>query len=167
MYCRFSNPTLVTHLASYALGRSPQYMVLYISHILMHWGDDPSTPDFHYYMSVHYTVLQADEPTALIKILQIAHSCIYNRVTHECRSPYACFPHHRLTSYSHITCMHVQCKSLPRFLQYHHPACSPSTFHAHLHPWGFPCLIPSLPHMLITTNSLTIAFAAPLQRYSP
>ena len=42
MHYRFLNPALITHLASYALGRSPQYMVLYISHILMHWGDNPT-----------------------------------------------------------------------------------------------------------------------------
>ena len=71
MHCRFSNPALVTHLASYALGRSPQYMVLYISHILMHWGDDPSTPDLLYCMSVHYTVLQIEEPAALARIFRL------------------------------------------------------------------------------------------------
>ena len=136
-----------------------------VSHILMHWGDDPSTLDC---ITVHYTVLQAEEPAALVKIPTMAHSCIQNRVTHECRSPFARFPtlqHHRMFQHSWHTCpMQVPCSEF----------CTAMILHVHqIHimrsctHWGFPCMISSLPPVFSTANPLTSAFAAPLQRCSP
>ena len=57
------------------------------------------------------TVLHADEPVALVRIFTISHSCICNRMTHECRSPYACFPLHSSQAVQQFHCMHAQCKS--------------------------------------------------------
>ena len=57
--------------------------------------------------------------------------------------------------------------SLPSILHCHDPAIHQAMFHAHWHPWCFPCEIPTLPHMFPTADSLTNAFAAPLQRCRP
>ena len=62
-------------------------------------------------MAVHYTVLQAEEPAALVRISMISHSCICNKMTHECRSPCTCFPTRQASQdVPKIHCMHVQCK---------------------------------------------------------
>ena len=57
MYYRFSNPTLFTNLASYALGRGPQYMVLYMLYPNALERGPQHTKLLHYCIIVHYIVL--------------------------------------------------------------------------------------------------------------
>ena len=98
----------------------------------------------------------------------ILQPCIQNRMTRECRSPCTCFPHDMHNkNVPKLHCMHVQC-FVPRPAPI--TACSPDNVHMHWHPWGFPCLSPSLPHMfppLQTPNYRVCRTSAAVQPLTP